>query len=83
MSCGVCGSPFPLSHFGDCRAATGMVPPMPHGSVADGFGNEWTKCKADCRMAVVRPGKADCDCDWRSGRNGCERPSQGERADTP
>lgn len=24
MSCQECGSPFPLSHYGDCKAATGM-----------------------------------------------------------
>lgn len=78
MSCGVCGSPFPASHYGDCRAASGRVAPMPHGSVEDGHGNAWAKCKADCRMHIVRPGKADCDCDWRNGRNGCDRAALGE-----
>lgn len=26
MSCRECGSPFPLSHYGDCRVATGLKP---------------------------------------------------------
>lgn len=33
--------------------------------INDGFGNEWKLCdKPDCQLAVVRPGKAECQrCD--------------------
>lgn len=30
--------------------------------IEDGHGNSWPKCKPDCRMQVVRPGKVQCDC---------------------
>lgn len=33
-----------------------------HGAVEDGMGSEWPRCKADCGIEVVRPGKAQCDC---------------------
>jgi len=33
------------------------------GSVDDGQGNAWPRCKADCGLEVVRPGKAQCYCD--------------------
>lgn len=39
------------------------TPPPQHGSLDDGFGNQWPKCKADCRLEIVRPGKVQCDCD--------------------
>lgn len=30
--------------------------------VDDGFGNQWRKCsRPDCSLAVVRPGKVDCN----------------------
>jgi hypothetical protein len=33
------------------------------GFIDDGFGNRWSKCKPDCRMQIVRPGKVQCACD--------------------
>ena len=33
------------------------------GTVDDGFGGEWLRCKASCGLEVVRPGKAQCWCD--------------------
>jgi hypothetical protein len=33
-----------------------------YGTVADDFGNVWPKCSDECRLQVVRPGKAQCDC---------------------
>ena len=32
-------------------------------TVEDGFGSVWVKCSSDCGLHVVRPGKAQCDCD--------------------
>jgi len=32
----------------------------PHGVVADGLGSEWPRCKPDCQLEVVRPGKVQC-----------------------
>lgn len=36
-----------------------------NGFIDDGFGNRWARCDlADCDLAVVRPGKAQCsNCD--------------------
>jgi hypothetical protein len=35
-----------------------------YGYIDDNFGNCWAKCKKDCTMTVVRPGKVQCDeCD--------------------
>ena len=33
--------------------------------VEDGFGSTWVKCAAGCTLHVVRPGKAQCDCEAR------------------
>lgn len=35
----------------------------PYGTVEDGFGSVWQRCKEDCRLEVVRPGKVQCECD--------------------
>ncbi|UUE23834.1 hypothetical protein LRQ08_21650 [Rhodococcus qingshengii] len=42
--------------------ATEPADRVDHGSVDDGMGSEWQRCKADCGIEVVRPGKAQCDC---------------------
>lgn len=34
----------------------------PDGMVEDGFGGVWARCKSDCTLAVVRPGKVQCSC---------------------
>ena len=34
------------------------------GDIEDGFGNCWAKCKEDCGLEIVRPGKVQCDCDY-------------------
>ena len=31
--------------------------------VEDGFGSTWAKCGPGCDLHVVRPGKAQCDCE--------------------
>ena len=31
--------------------------------VEDGFGSAWVRCGPACRLEVVRPGKAQCDCE--------------------
>ena len=45
------------------------VPPEPplgeYGEVSDGFGSVWLLCKPDCGIEVVRPGKAQCECDFK------------------
>lgn len=33
-----------------------------HGFIDDGMGSEWPRCKADCRLEVVRTGKVQCEC---------------------
>lgn len=47
---------------GDCPLH--RIEPEPR-YINDGFGNEWKLCdKPDCQLAVVRPGKAECQrCD--------------------
>jgi hypothetical protein len=37
----------------------------PYGKVTDGEGSDWPRCKADCGLEVVRPGKVQCVCDDR------------------
>ena len=37
---------------------------IPFGIVDDGFGSEWVRCKADCGIQFVRPGKVQCECDF-------------------
>jgi hypothetical protein len=39
----------------------------PHeaGEISDGFGSVWLLCKPDCGIQVVRPGKAQCECDFK------------------
>jgi len=37
------------------------------GTVEDGFGNCWFRCKADCGLEVMRPGKVQCYCDSQTG----------------
>lgn len=39
-----------------------------YGFVDDGFGNKWSRCKKDCALEIVRPGKVQCECD-----NLCDR----------
>jgi len=34
-----------------------------YGTIVDGFGSEWVRCKPDCKLEVVRPGKVQCECD--------------------
>ena len=42
-----------------------------YGVLEDGFGGIWRKCRHDCRMEIVRPGKVQCDeCDYRCGMCG-------------
>lgn len=31
--------------------------------VSDGFGSTWVKCSPTCDLHVVRPGKAQCNCE--------------------
>lgn len=33
--------------------------------VKDGFGSEWLRCGPGCDLHVVRPGKAQCNCESR------------------
>ncbi|KJF21949.1 hypothetical protein C7T36_18385 [Rhodococcus sp. AD45-ID] len=42
--------------------ATEPAERVDHGSVDDGMGSEWQRCKADCGIEIVRPGKAQCYC---------------------
>lgn len=35
------------------------------GELDDGFGNTWPLCRQGCEMQIVRPGKVQCDCDYR------------------
>ena len=32
-------------------------------TISDGHGSTWVKCKEDCGMVIVRPGKVQCECD--------------------
>ena len=41
--------------------------PVDYGTVEDGFGGEWLRCKATCGLEVVRPGKVQCWCDDPEG----------------
>lgn len=34
------------------------------GTVEDTFGGVWERCKPDCKLQVVRPGKVQCECDF-------------------
>lgn len=36
-------------------------------TIDDGFGNAWGKCRPDCGMYVVRPGKAACGYEGTTG----------------
>jgi len=39
-----------------------------YGTIEDGFGSCWARCKPDCQLEVVRPGKCQCnDCDSKCG----------------
>lgn len=37
--------------------------PKDFGVVEDGFGSCWARCKEDCGLQVVRPGKVQWECD--------------------
>lgn len=34
-----------------------------YGQIDDGFGSVWPRCKPDCQLEIVRPGKVQCECD--------------------
>ena len=36
-----------------------------YGEIDDGFGSTWLRCKPDCQLEVVRPGKVQCECEYR------------------
>ena len=43
------------------------------GTIEDGFGSCWARCKEDCGLVVVRPGKVQCDeCDSKCNHCGGE-----------
>ena len=35
----------------------------PQEFIEDDFGNSWPLCSPGCDLAVVRPGKVQCECD--------------------
>ena len=39
-------------------------PPGDFGAVTDSHGNAWSRCRPGCGVEVVRPGKAQCFCDY-------------------
>lgn len=47
----------------------------PYGVISDGFGTSWQLCVLGhkCRLQVVRPGKAQCDC-WESNEDDSSDP---------
>jgi len=36
---------------------------MNESTIEDGYGSYWGRCHENCGLNVVRPGKAQCDCD--------------------
>lgn len=50
-------------------------------TISDGFGSEWAKCRRpDCGLHVVRPGKAQCDCEEDASDNPAEDAQEGPGA---
>jgi len=61
-----------LAEFDRCQAEAfhSSKDILLYGTVGDGFGTFWARCKVDCKMEVVRPGKVQCECEREGAKTG-------------
>lgn len=52
-------------------------------SLDDGHGNTFAKCSPDCKMYIVKPNKADCECEFEGYDERREMAEIARKAEAP